>query len=69
MARMKRDSPDGKGGEGGGEMDGLLAQKDAQIASMEQRMKKLGFEYKVKVEEAEAARKSAYDVLYGGGGL
>ena len=50
------------------ELMSLLAQREAQLNSSETKLKRLLYEYKIKVEEAEAATRSAYDVNIGGGG-
>jgi chromosome segregation ATPase len=57
MARMKKE-----GSSDNEELMVVLAQKEAFIVSLEQKIKKLAYEYKVKVEEAEAARKTAHEV-------
>lgn len=75
-ARARRD----RGGEAGAadagaagrdadELLTLLAQRESQINNLESRLKRLAYEYKLKVEESEAARKSAYDLAAGTGGM
>ncbi|GMH82948.1 hypothetical protein TL16_g09433 [Triparma laevis f. inornata] len=75
-ARARRD----RGGEAGAadagaagrdadELLTLLAQRESQINNLESRLKRLAYEYTLKVEESEAARKSAYDLAAGTGGM
>ena len=61
MARIRKEGTSSDNDE----IMAVLALKESSIVGLEQRVKKLSYEYKVKAEEAEAARKAAFEVTSG----